>query len=50
MNAPEKTPECQLDEHTLCGGPKVIRRPGAPAWEVPVVTVRCACTCHRKRT
>lgn len=48
MNEGEKTPECQLDEHVLCSGPGDVLRPGAPAWEAPVMTVRCGCGCHER--
>lgn len=46
MSQQEKTPECSLGEHALCSGPRTIRRPGAPSWEAPVMTIRCACPCH----
>lgn len=42
----EQTPECALGECGLCPGPGAIRRPGAPAWEAPVQTIRCTCSCH----
>ncbi|MGW7053156.1 hypothetical protein [Streptomyces sp. NPDC054887] len=40
------TGECRLGEHGLCHGNQQVRlRPG----EVPVQTLRCACSCHRRR-
>ncbi|GAA5033249.1 hypothetical protein GCM10023335_76570 [Streptomyces siamensis] len=52
MKDPETTPECGLKEHAMCRGPQVLKRPGAPAWEAPLMTIRCECSCHgrpRKR-
>lgn len=49
MTGEDKTPECTLGEHKMCRGPQEIRLPGAPAWQVPVLTVRCGCACHRRR-
>lgn len=43
----EKTPECQHDMCRLCPGPGDVRREGAPAWEAPLMTIRCDCSCHR---
>lgn len=48
MSPEGKTPECQLDAHRLCDGPRVIRRENAPRWEAPLMTLRCGCACHRK--
>ena len=47
MTTVEKTPECEHGMHRYCSGPKVVRRDGAPAWEAPLMTLRCDCTCHR---
>lgn len=49
------SPHCRLarhieqyaDEHDRCPGDQEIRRPDAPMYEVPVVTTRCVCDCHR---
>ncbi|MEV6174862.1 hypothetical protein AB0L99_42490 [Streptomyces sp. NPDC051954] len=46
MSATTFSPECTLQMHPLCAGPKTIRRKGAPAWEVPMLTLRCDCLCH----
>lgn len=48
MKAEEKAPECVLDMHGLCAGPKVVRREGAPAWETPLMILKCGCTCHTR--
>lgn len=39
----EKTPECRLDAHGYC-------RPGPvkTSYGDVVMTIRCACTCHRR--
>ncbi|MGA5669027.1 hypothetical protein ACPCTG_26535 [Streptomyces pseudogriseolus] len=47
MSDPELTPECSLAEHSMCHGPQEIRLADAPAWQVPVLTVRCGCACHK---
>jgi hypothetical protein len=44
----DKTPECTLDMHQLCPGPKEIRLESAPHWG-PILTLRCNCPCHRKK-
>jgi hypothetical protein len=49
MSTAETTPECTLSEHAMCGGPAVIRRRGAPAWEAPLMTIKCGCHCHGGR-
>ena len=46
MSVESSSPECTLLMHQLCAGPKVIRRKGAPAWEAPILTLRCGCSCH----
>lgn len=48
MKADEKTAECEHDFHQYCSGPKAVRRAGAPAWEPPLMTIRCGCDCHAK--
>lgn len=46
MSGRELTPECQHGFHSLCR-PGDIRREGALANEVPIMTIRCDCPCHR---
>lgn len=49
MSSIETTPECSIDiGHKYCAGPQVIRREGAPEWEVPIMVIRCSCACHRR--
>lgn len=49
MSAEGFSPECTLNAHQLCAGTKTIRRQGAPAWEAPILRLRCDCRCHRGR-
>lgn len=39
-------PACRIGEHPLCPGPGEIRLPSQAAWERPVETLRCSCSCH----
>ncbi|MFM9811586.1 hypothetical protein ACKI16_24125 [Streptomyces scabiei] len=46
MTATQKAPECEQGMHQFCTGPGAIQREGAPAWEAPLMTLRCDCPCH----
>ncbi|GAA3854417.1 hypothetical protein GCM10023084_05760 [Streptomyces lacrimifluminis] len=48
MSVDDLSPECGLGAHHYCTGPKVIRREGAPKWEVPIMVLKCGCTCHTR--
>lgn len=41
-----QAPACRIGEHDMCPGPLAIRRADAPAWEAPIETLCCACSCH----
>lgn len=49
MSTAGRAPECQQGVHRLCAGNRVIKREGAPAWEAPIMTLRCGCACHGRR-
>jgi hypothetical protein len=42
-----RTPECRCDEHAMCPGPREIRLVSQQLHERPVMTLQCACGCHR---
>jgi hypothetical protein len=41
------SPECRLTECGYCPGPVDVRAPGDGPDARPVLTMPCACTCHR---